>query len=423
MTNSNKRIPLIIAVIVIVIAAIAYLALKGPKAPETHTVTSPDGSASLEIPVNALPEGVELSDVSVALTESILPEPEDEDGTASVTYTLAPDGLEFVEPIRFSATVDNPALTLPVAYITSGETLARIPEKDIDIDATTGKTVIGFPLDHFSEVTIKMKYSNTKATFSVSGTVSDTPVGQEVPAQAVVTVNHGASRSVTHKYPEMTFTWTYSLVPDSTKLSYWHLDPDWSHLEISTPSSGSPKERAFTDSITLPIEGEGARYGCKKAGPSWLDFMIVLKWDEKVTNEHGAEVRDIYHEGCCVDKVTVHNTFECTVEEAKAWQAFAVLLTGDFKHFSGFSEVNGTVSVVANDPVPVPDATVTLKMTPKYGEPETTEVVTGTDGKADYKFTIYSYGDYTVSIEDIAGENLEYHPELNEVSSTEVKVR
>ena len=102
----------------------------------------------------------------------------------------------------------------------------------------------------------------------------------------------------------------------------------------------------------------------------------------------------------------------------KLWDVFIGLFQGNWKHFSDYSEV----LVLGNDPVPVPDAEVTVSMTQANGSVETQSGVTNADGELDLIFTIFSYGNYVLSIDDISGENLVYVPELNTSSTIEVNV-
>jgi len=108
--------------------------------------------------------------------------------------------------------------------------------------------------------------------------------------------------------------------------------------------------------------------------------------------------------------------------EPKDWQVFAVLLTGDYVHFQGYSEVEGDVVVLGKDPEPMPGATVTVRMTSPDGSVESMSTTTGADGVASFTFTIYVYGDYTVTIENIEGEDMVYDPGRNIATSVVVRV-
>jgi hypothetical protein len=103
---------------------------------------------------------------------------------------------------------------------------------------------------------------------------------------------------------------------------------------------------------------------------------------------------------------------------------FVGYLEGSHEHFAeqGYSEVIIVILILGNDPVPVPDATVTVRMTRPDGGSETLSTTTDADGLASGRFTIYTYGDYTLTVENVEGENMVYDPTLNQVDSVVVQV-
>ena len=109
-------------------------------------------------------------------------------------------------------------------------------------------------------------------------------------------------------------------------------------------------------------------------------------------------------------------------EEEKTWGIFATLLSGSYTHYQGYSEVHGSVVVFGKDPEPIPDAAVTLTMTRNDGSSETLSAITNLDGEAEVTFTIYSFGTYLVSLDNIEAEDMVYNPEWNAASSITVKV-
>jgi hypothetical protein len=98
---------------------------------------------------------------------------------------------------------------------------------------------------------------------------------------------------------------------------------------------------------------------------------------------------------------------------AKIVQAFTNIMGGNWIHYSGVSHIWWWAHIVYDDPVPLPDATVTVTTTGEGGFSQTDTVVTGPDGIAAGWLTIYSYDTYTVSIDNIEGENIAYDPSLN----------
>jgi len=113
---------------------------------------------------------------------------------------------------------------------------------------------------------------------------------------------------------------------------------------------------------------------------------------------------------------------EPSSDEEKTWGIFASMLSGSFTHYQGYSEVHGNVVVFGKDPEPIPDAEVTLTMTRQNGSSETLSAVTNQDGEAEVTFTIYSYGTYSVSLDNIEAGDMVYHPEWNAANSVDVIV-
>jgi len=70
---------------------------------------------------------------------------------------------------------------------------------------------------------------------------------------------------------------------------------------------------------------------------------------------------------------------------------------------------------------PLPGAEVSLEMTGP--SPGTTIVTTDENGEFDAEFTIFQFGTYTVNVTGITGENVEYAPENDVISSTTVIVQ
>jgi hypothetical protein len=108
--------------------------------------------------------------------------------------------------------------------------------------------------------------------------------------------------------------------------------------------------------------------------------------------------------------------------EPKTWQVYLLGFQGGYQHFSGYSMVLSDVTVAGDDPVPMENAAVTLQMTKPDGSTETQTTTTGPDGKGSVEFTIHVYGNYTIEVLGIEGDNMEYDPERNAIDSLEVEV-
>ncbi len=94
---------------------------------------------------------------------------------------------------------------------------------------------------------------------------------------------------------------------------------------------------------------------------------------------------------------------------------------GGWKHLVGESLVQWVTKVYGGDPEPVPNAQVTVRLDGPDGS-ETMTATTDEDGMAFGEFTIYSYGSYTLTIENIDAVDFAYTPELNAYNSISVEV-
>jgi len=109
-----------------------------------HTIESNDDTAWLEIPENALPEGVDVNDILV----TNVPAKE-----GFIVYNLKPDGLTFNEDIVFKTTFDNPKHAIPIVYqTTENNRIEIINDIKVDIDVKANKSTVSVPLLHFSSL-------------------------------------------------------------------------------------------------------------------------------------------------------------------------------------------------------------------------------------------------------------------------------
>lgn len=105
----------------------------------------------------------------------------------------------------------------------------------------------------------------------------------------------------------------------------------------------------------------------------------------------------------------------------KPFKAFVDNIYYGVRHSTAISYILTGVYIYGDDPVPMANATVTLQMD-GAGSSEQIQTVTNEAGFAEGEFEIYSYGTYTVSVENVEGENMVYDPSMNQVSSVTVRV-
>jgi hypothetical protein len=101
--------------------------------------------------------------------------------------------------------------------------------------------------------------------------------------------------------------------------------------------------------------------------------------------------------------------------EPKVMHAYTNYSLGNWIHYSGISHIWYQFHIVYDDPIPVPNATVNVTMTNEGGQTQSGTSITGPDGIAAGWFTISSYDTYTITVDNIEGENIIYDPSLNEM--------
>jgi hypothetical protein len=106
---------------------------------------------------------------------------------------------------------------------------------------------------------------------------------------------------------------------------------------------------------------------------------------------------------------------------SKPFSVFVDNMSYGVRHDIGFSFILTGLYIYGNDPEPMPNATVTLQME-GMGASEEIQVMTNEEGFAEGEFKIFSYGTYTLAVENVEGENMVYAPSMNQVSSITANV-
>jgi hypothetical protein len=91
-------------------------------------------------------------------------------------------------------------------------------------------------------------------------------------------------------------------------------------------------------------------------------------------------------------------------------------------HGTGQSEINMDVHVLGADPMPVPAATVSVSLIRPDGTSETLSATTDQAGDASLIFTIFTYGQYVMSVESLQAEGYAYDPTMNIANSMVIDV-
>jgi hypothetical protein len=160
MQLKNKRIVLVIAAIG-VFAVIFLLAGSGGE----KTILSDDGSATLVVSRDALPQGVRMEDIQVKrLAYDAVPAKPDADDFIAA-YEFQPDGLVFKKPVKVSFVLKNiDGASVPVAAMVSNGEAEVIAKQRVEIDGPGKSVVITGEVAHFSYSVIARSFFEVKLT-------------------------------------------------------------------------------------------------------------------------------------------------------------------------------------------------------------------------------------------------------------------
>ena len=147
---------------------------------DDFSIKSNDESAVLIIPVDALPDNVDIDDVSVTKAPNIVTE----NGTW-IVYNLEPDGLVFKEEVLFNVTLESVNNTVPIVFISSSNGVDLVNNTFSEFDLENGTQIVSIPLSHFSVINI-----GKTTTFSLKLSAPDVLVGERVNTIASFTFVH-----------------------------------------------------------------------------------------------------------------------------------------------------------------------------------------------------------------------------------------
>jgi hypothetical protein len=109
-----------------------------------------------------------------------------------------------------------------------------------------------------------------------------------------------------------------------------------------------------------------------------------------------------------IDSVTI----TCTAKEN---EAYLTGLSATLTHMSGYSFINVTGTVMYNDPLPLENATVLLGFTGAGSG--TCSATTNASGQFSAPCKIYSYGNYSITVNSITSSTATYDPSMNTIST------
>ena len=169
---------------VLLVAGFMYFSLGGASR-SIQKVISNDGLAELEIPKNALPEGMSIKDISITNVSV--------DDTM-IAYELKPDGATFSAPLTFKTTFKNRDNVIPIPFSISKENgIEPVNGAEVTLNLSKNETTVSAPVTHFSILTFPTR--TARAFFSATMAIPDQVyVGDVVTAK--VTLNKHTDRVV-----------------------------------------------------------------------------------------------------------------------------------------------------------------------------------------------------------------------------------
>jgi len=154
-----KKSYYIVAIMIILAAAGGfYFFLNQPQGGEGKKIIlkSSDKVVTLEIPENALPEGITENEIVIT------PETDETEQDAPLIYRIEPEGLQFKEPVTITFTADlaKSDRSIPLLLHESGEgediKMEIIDDLQVDADFDARKIIVKAPISHLSDFHLRL---------------------------------------------------------------------------------------------------------------------------------------------------------------------------------------------------------------------------------------------------------------------------
>ncbi len=291
------------------------------------TISTPDGRASLSVPLGALPEGMTMDDIIIS--ESSI----DIDVYAELgvdpplaVFKLEPDGLQFSEPVTLTvelAVTDSTNRHIEASLV-SGEEVESFTDVVSELDLETNTITASMQLTHFSSVWIH--YNIDVFSTVIDTSTAEVVIGESSEVKITVTrmVEPGTLLSVL-QYDDGTqvqISLGHSpLLPDSASDDTWTLEGDLTAIGPVTPSKVEnfpPLSSTSGQTFTLPTQ----KFECTSQGETSMSYiatglyhraMVTVTKNfgvfdrglddrkESVTPEIVDSARCVEKSACCVD--------------------------------------------------------------------------------------------------------------------------
>jgi hypothetical protein len=315
---------------------------------EDFSIKSNDESAELFIPKGALPDNVEIEDVSVTKASNIVTD----NGTWAV-YELEPDGLVFKEEILFNVTLESPINITPIVFISSSTGVELVNNTFSEFDLENGTQIISIPLSHFSRIHI---FHDT-TTFNVKISAPDVLVGEKVNTIASFTLLNSRllldmSRTGdgigVYEFldPHVLYKGTWSIIDEPNYFTPWgYFGGKPSTTQVGLGQTNTVQDDTFKG---------------KAEGGSDLNYLAVVTVDVKFThynserdyldgNEHSSGILrnqkiNIYrkvHVKCTNPKLIIQSTISTSYENKLLQSSLIAEIQGP-PNAAGFATLTGS---------------------------------------------------------------------------------
>lgn len=284
-------------------------------------VEADDGSATLSVPLEALPPGLDPDDLTVTRVSA---DELGEDYDEAIVYILGPDGTTLGEGAMFATTVDMSQGYVPVVLqVSGGDTevlgsdepfalgVEHVDGTRVVYDVETGLAEVISPIEHFSSVIITRSIAEY-SFFKVRWSFARAPLGEIPPAS--LTIERNATLRTSGDYPGVD-SWSVH-ISDLTGKPRWFYLPVETHthykendgkkgtislrftlVDGSSRLQGSyqphfettvlspvaeirdrPPPTPFGESFTIP----NVDFTCTEEGFGRLHYSVTLSWKEAI---------------------------------------------------------------------------------------------------------------------------------------------
>lgn len=288
--GEGKKILLIIGFIILLLGGWVAFGILNTK---YYYVTSDDEKLELDIPKDALPEGVNPKDITIRKKEQ---------GDREVKYELSPQGLRLKKPaiIYFSDQADKN--TLPIAYHLFEDTVETIKDQKVNLYQQNNRVSITGTIDHFSYVIFGRGYFSLDITDP-----DDQVVGERFKVEIKI------KNLVNELLREKNILPYDTRLVSSTKLEQGALREK---AEILSPHTfiGVPELGYLNDFQTYSLQEE---FKCYKPGETSLEYEIIVRIDEElISHDRKSSQRPPIIPGVFRATITT-KPFKCVTDKTK----------------------------------------------------------------------------------------------------------